>query len=92
MLRHELDCPDIVEAVRQLDEHNANVIIECEEDALEILSLHALLHSLVLVVEHRLDLCKTFHESGDLVAEQAPEVVYSIVSVFNHIMKKGGDD
>ena len=92
VLRHELDGPDIVETVCELDEHDAHVVIEREENALEVLGLHALLYCLVLIVKHCLDLCQTFHESGNLVAEKTSEVIYCIVGVFHHIMQKGSDD
>ena len=92
VLRHELDCPDIMETVCKLDKHNANVVIEGEKDTLEVFCLHALLLGLVFVVKDSLDLCKTFNERSDLIAEKASEVIYGIVCVFNHVMQKGCDD
>jgi len=88
VLRHELDGTAVMQTVGKLYEHDPHVVVECEEDPLEVLCLHAFLLGLIFVVENRLDLCETFHQCGHLVAEKAPEVIDGVRGVFHHIMKK----
>ena len=41
VFRHELYGPDIVEAVGEFDKHYADIVVEGDEDAPEILGLEA---------------------------------------------------
>ena len=92
VLWHELDRTAVVQTVSKLDQDYTHIVIEREEDSLEILCLHAFLCGLVFIVEHGLDLSKTFHDGCDLISEQAAQILYSVVGVFYHIVKEGGDD
>ena len=88
MLRHEFYGPAVVETVCKLDEYYTNVIIEGEEDTLEVLGLHTLLHSLVLVVEYGLDLCQSLYKRSYFVIEKISEVIHSVVGVFYDIVEE----
>ena len=91
VLRHEFDRPAVVKAVCKLYQNYSDIVIQGKKNALEVLGLHALLLGLVFVVEHCLDLCKTFYKSSNLVTEQASDVIDSIVCIFDHIVEKGSD-
>ena len=88
VFRHELDGAAVVQTVGKFDQHNPDIVIQCEQDTLEVLCLHAFLLSLVLIVKNSLDFCQTFHQCGNLVAEQASEVINRIICIFYHIMKQ----
>ena len=86
---HGVDGADIVEPVRQLDEHYTDIVIECQYDALEVLSLEI---SSAVGIHCRLYLGKAVYQGGYLLAEKPLDVVHCIVSVLHHIMQKGGYD
>ena len=90
MFGHEFDCPAVVQAVRQLDQHDSDIVIQGKQDAFEIFCLHTLLHCLILIVKHCLDLSQSIHKSSDFVSEKFAEVIDSIVGIFDDIMEKGG--
>ena len=97
VLRHMLDGTAVMQAVGQFDEDHANVIVQGEKDALEILGLQALLGNvravgLLLIVQHVLDLGETVHEGGDLVAETFADVFHGIIRVFHHIVQQRGSN
>ena len=89
MLRHEFDCAAVMKTVCKLDQNNAYVVIQSQEDSLEVLSLHALLLGLVLVVEYGLDLSQTFYNSRNLLSKEVCQVFYCIFCIFYNIMKEG---
>ena len=91
LLGHELDGAAVVQAVGQLDQDHARVVVQREEDPLEILRLEAPgAEVLVLVVQDVLDLGQTVHEAGDLVAEAVAEVVHRIVRILHDVVQEGG--
>ena len=92
MLRHELDRPAVVETVSQLDQHNTDIVVQGKQDAFEVLRLHALLFSLILVVENGLDLCQTFNEGSYLFTEEVAQVINCIISILHNIVQEGGND
>ena len=92
VLRHELDCAAVVKTVRELDEDYAHVIIQCQEDSLEVFRLHALDLCLIFVVEHGLDLCKTFNKGCYFVAEEVCKIFDCIFCIFNNVMKESRND
>ncbi len=97
VLRHMLNGAAVVQAVGQLDEHHAHVVIEGEEDALEVFGLKTLLGNvrsvgLLLGIQHVLDLGKAVYQRGNLVSKVVPDVFHGIVRVFHHIVQKGGRD
>ena len=92
MLRHVFDRAAVMEAVGKLDEHDAYVVIQREQDALEVLCLHALLLRLVLVVEYGLDLGESFHDRRYFVTEEVAKVIDGICGILHYIMEQGRYD
>ena len=95
VLRHKADGADVVQAVGQLYEHYAGVIVEGEQDPLEILRLHALCGGdllEVVVVEGALDFGEAVNKARYLAAEHLTDVVGGIFGVLHHIVEKGGAD
>ena len=88
VLRHEFDRPAVVKPVCEFDQNYSHVVVKSQEDTFEVLGLHTLLLCLVFIIEYCLDLSKTFNQSSNLVAEQAAEVIDSIVCIFHYIMKQ----
>ena len=91
MLRHELYRPAVVQTVSKLYEHDSDVVIEREEDSLEVLSLHAFLTCLVLIVKDGLDLSEALDDCSNLVSKEVAKVVYSVVCVLHYVMKQRGN-
>ena len=82
-----------MQAVGQLDQDHARIIVQREEDPLEILCLKTLgTEVLVIVVQDVLDLGQTVHEAGDLVTETVAEVVHRIIRILHHVVQEGGGD
>ena len=92
VLRHELDCPAVVQTVGQLDQHNPHIVIQSQQDTLEILCLKASCLGLGVIVEDNLDLSEPVHKQGNPVPEQIADVVHSVVGIFHHIVQKGRRD
>ena len=96
VFRHELDGAHVVEPVGQLDEHDAHVVVEGDQDAAEVLGLEAdpLVQRLVLVVvvERRLDLGQAVDQRGDLGPEEPFDVLHREFGVFHDVVEQGGAD
>ena len=97
VFRHELDCPAVVEPVREFDQHNPDIIIHCQENTLEILRLDAafllqVVLAAVLVVQHILDLGQTVDQRSDLRAEKISDVFYGVVRILHDIVQKSRHD
>ena len=96
VLGHVFDGAAVVEPVRELDQHDAHVVVEREQDALEVLRLEALgagrFALAVFVVQHGLDLGQAVHEGGDLVAEQVADVFDRVGGVLHDVVQEGGAD
>ena len=96
VLRHELYGAAVVKPVGELDQHDAYVVVEREQNALEVLRLETFGADRgtlpVLVVEHRLDLRETVDQGGYLVAEQAAYVVHRVACVLHDIVQQRGAD
>ena len=82
--------PAVVQAVCELYQHDAHVVIDSQQYALEVLGLYALAPGLVLLVQHGLYLRQALDQGRDLVAEEVAYVLHSIVRILDDVMKKGG--
>ena len=94
VLRHELNGPAVVQTVRKLDEHDSDIIIEGQQNALEILCLETLgLYvghlGAVFIVEHGLDLRQAVHQGCHLVSEQGADIIHGIFRILHHVVEQG---
>ena len=91
---HEFNRATVVQAVSQFYQHDADIIVESEQNTFEILGLQALcvhfILAAVLVVQHILNLREPVHKAGDFVAEKIPYVVNCVVCVFDNVVQQGG--
>ena len=96
VLGHVFDGAAVVQPVRELDQHDADVVVEGQQDALEVLRLEALragrLTLAVLVVQHGLDLGEAVHQGRDLVPEEVADVLDRVGGVFDDVVQQGGAD
>ena len=96
VLGHELDGAHVVQAVGQLDQDDAHVVVEGHQDAPEVFCLeaHAVRQVLVLVVvvQGGLDLGESVDQRGDLPAEQPFDVLHREVGILHYVVEQGGAD
>ena len=92
VLRHILNCAAVVEPVGEFYQDDAHIVIECQEDSLEVLSLHALssiIALFLLIFKHILDFGKAVDEGCNLVPEKVPYVFRSECRILHDIVKQG---
>ena len=86
---HELQCPQIVEAVSQLDQNNADILGHREEHLAQIFRLHL---DLIDVVADLSQFRHAVHKELHLLAEFPADILVGQLGVLDDIMQKACSD
>ena len=87
LLRLEIQCPHIVQPVRQLDDDHTDILRHRQQHLADILRLLFLLGG----KRHLAELCHAIHKVGDGLAEFRGDILKGFVRILHHIMQERGD-
>uniref|UniRef100_A0A0N5A0C0 NAD-specific glutamate dehydrogenase n=1 Tax=Parastrongyloides trichosuri TaxID=131310 RepID=A0A0N5A0C0_PARTI len=85
---HEVQGPHVVQAVGQLDQQDAHVLGDRQDELAQVLGLARVFG---LKLQPR-QLGHALNQDGDLLAEHGGDVVAGGGGVLHHVMQQGGDD
>ena len=86
--RHVVERPHVVQAVGELDQQDADVVRDGEQQLPEILALAGFLRDEVKA----LDLGQALDEPADLVAEEAVDLLARRLRILDRVVQHGRDD